>query len=171
MRNMSPDSCITNIIYRIFGTVLLAVLLCGFYLPTAAQEQTVRLVVTVTGMRNDKGHIAASLFDKEKGFPGDDKRAAGHQLSAIKDRRATLVFDGLTPGDYGIALLHDENKNNKMDSNRLGFPGEGYGVSNNPRPTRRGPKFSDARFTVNQTDKEQKIDIKVVYLRLSDVLR
>jgi uncharacterized protein (DUF2141 family) len=46
------------------------------------------------------------------------------------------VFDGLVPGQYGIALLHDENKNDKMDSNRFGFPREGYGVSNNPRPSR-----------------------------------
>jgi uncharacterized protein (DUF2141 family) len=154
--------------------VLLSLLLSGSLVPTAAQEQPpqkVRLVVTVTGIRNDKGHIAASLFDREKGFPNDDARAAGHQLSQIKDRTATLVFDGLSPGSYGVALLHDENKNHKMDSNVFGFPREGYGVSNNPRPTRRSPKFSDARFAIVATGKEQKIEIRIVYLRIGDVLR
>jgi uncharacterized protein (DUF2141 family) len=171
---MNLQFCIT-ILSRFFViAVLLSLLLSGPPVPTAAQEQQmqkVRLVVTVTGIRNDKGNIAASLFDREKGFPNDDARAVGYQLSPIKDRTATLVFEGLSPGSYGVALLHDENKNHKMDSNIFGFPREGYGVSNNPRPTRRSPKFSDARFTIAETSKEQKIEIHIVYLRIGDVLR
>ncbi|MES2464102.1 MAG: DUF2141 domain-containing protein [Armatimonadota bacterium] len=168
---MSIHSCITVFTRRFLPAVLLPLLLQSSSLPLVAQVQKVRLVVTVTGIRNDKGHIAASLFDGEKGFPNDDARAVAHQLGPIKDRTATITFDSLPPGNYGVALLHDENKNNKMDSNRFGFPREGYGVSNNPRPTRRRPRFTDARFTVSQTSKEQSIAIKVVYLRLGDVLR
>jgi uncharacterized protein (DUF2141 family) len=171
---MNLQFCIT-ILPRLFViTVLLSLFLSGPLLPTAAQEQQmqkVRLVVTVTGIRNDKGHIAASLFDREKGFPNDDAQAAGQQLSQIKDRTATLVFEDLSPGSYGVALLHDENRNHKMDSNIFGFPREGYGVSNNPRPTRRSPKFSDARFNITENSKEQRIEVRVVYLRFGDVLR
>ena len=65
----------------------------------------------------------------------------------------------------------NENKNHKMDANRFGFPREGYGVSNNPRPTRRGPKFSDAEFSVTDTHTEQAITIKIIYLQFRDVLR
>lgn len=137
----------------------------------AAAYSKVRLLVTVTGLRNDKGHVAAAFFDSDKGFPDEDKHAIAHQIGAIKDRTVSLVFDGVTPASYGIALLHDENKNDKLDSNRFGFPREGYGVSNNPRPSRRSPKFSDARFTVSPTNKEQTVEIKIVYLRLGDVLR
>ena len=137
----------------------------------AAAYSKVRLLVTVTGLRNDKGHVAAALFNSDKGFPDEDKHAVAQQIGAIKNRTVSLVFDGVTPASYGIALLHDENKNDKLDSNRFGFPREGYGVSNNPRPSRRSPKFSDARFTVSPTNKEQTVEIKIVYLRLGDVLR
>lgn len=137
----------------------------------ATTHSRVRLIVIVSGLRNDKGHVAASLFNSDKGFPGEDRHAVARQISTIKDRTASLEFDVVAPGNYGIALLHDENKNNRMDSNRFGFPREGYGVSNNPRPSRRSPKFSDARFTVNPTNKEQTVEIKIVYLRLGDVLR
>jgi uncharacterized protein (DUF2141 family) len=179
---MSPFSCIT-ISRRLFlPFVLLPLLLAHPILSIAAQKEKtppertavpgrVRLTVTVTSIRNDNGHIAASLFNGEKGFPGDDMRAVGHQISPINDRKATVVFDDLSPGSYGVALLHDENRNHKMDSNRFGFPREGYGISNNPRPTRRGPKYGDARFVVTPDSKEQRIVVKIVYLRLGDILR
>jgi uncharacterized protein (DUF2141 family) len=171
MSIMNQPSCITILSRRLPVLVLVMLLFCGPHLPTAAQEQKVRLVITVTGIRNDKGHIAASLFNGEKGFPNDDSRAVGRKLNAIKDRAATIVFDEVPPGTYGVALLHDEDKNNKLDTNLFGFPREGYGVSNNPRPARRSPRFSDARFVAAQAGKEQNIEVKIVYLRLGDVLR
>jgi uncharacterized protein (DUF2141 family) len=171
MSIVNQPSCITILSRQLPVLVLVMLLLCGPHLPTAAQEQKVRLVITVIGIRNDKGHIAASLFNEEKGFPNEDSRAVGRKLSPIRDRGTIIVFDGLTSGTYGVALLHDENKNNKLDSNLFGFPREGYGVSNNPRPARRSPRFSDARFVVVQTGKEQTIEVKIIYLRLCDVLR
>ncbi|MBC8104288.1 MAG: DUF2141 domain-containing protein [Cytophagales bacterium] len=139
--------------------------------PAEIAPRTVRLVVQVTGMRNDKGRIAATLFDQEKGFPGDDSRAVARQISPVKDRSATLRFDGLKAGSYALALLHDENTNSKMDTNLFGFPREGYGASNNPRPSRRGPRFTEARFVVSGAGEEQAIQVKVVYLRLGDIVR
>jgi uncharacterized protein (DUF2141 family) len=171
---MHLSSCITNRRLRGLGITLCCLVLSGINPPIFAQDPKpvkVHLIVTVTGVRNDKGHIAASLFHGEKGFPDEDSRAVGRQISPIKDHKATILFEDITPGDYGVALLHDENKNNKMDSNRFGFPREGYGISNNSRPTRRGPKFSDARFVIPPSAKEQTIEVKMIYLRLGDVLR
>ena len=173
---------ITNYRLRFAPLLLLPLFLAGVHRSVAFQEtkavgekaaarSKVRLLVTVTGLRNNKGHVAASLFNSDKGFPDEDKHAVARQIATIKDRTASLVFNDLTPGNYGVALLHDENKNDKMDSNRFGFPREGYGVSNNPKPSRRSPKFSDARFTVSPSNKEQAVEIKIVYLRLGDVLR
>lgn len=171
---MDLQSCIT-IFRRLEAAAVLALLFFGLLSPLIAEDQApqtrIRLIVNVTGIRNDKGPIVASLFGSEKGFPDDDACALRHQLGPIKDGRATLVFDDLAPGQYGLALLHDENENNKIDTNRFGFPREGYGISNNPRPTRRAPKFSDARFLLTQTCKEQTIQVKIIYLRLGDVLR
>lgn len=141
--------------------------------PWAQGQQPPRIClrVMVTGLRNDKGQIAASLFDSEKGFPNDDSRAVRRQTTIIKNHSVLLTFDGLALGKYGLALLHDENQNHKMDTNRFGFPREGYGISNNPRATRRSPKFSDAEFSVTESHTEQTISVAVIYLRLRDVLR
>ena len=151
--------------------VILLPLLFGQRLAQGQHTPRICLHVLVTGIRNDKGQIAASLFAGEKGFPDDDTRAVSRQTTVIKDHSALLTFDGLMPGKYALALLHDENKNHKMDMNRFGFPREGYGVSNNPRPTRRGPKFSDAEFSVPESHSEQTITVKIIYLQLRDVFR
>ena len=43
--------------------------------------------------------------------------------------------------------MHDENGNDKLDSNFMGMPTEGYGFSNNPR-VMRAATFDEARFNV-----------------------
>ena len=130
--DMYLHSCITVRRCCFSALVFVSLMLFGLPSTTSAQQQDspspkVRLIVTVTGIRNDKGSVSASLFDQEKGFPDDDTRAISHRLSAIEGSTATLVFDGVAPGSYSVVLLHDENKNNKMDFNRFGFPREGYG--------------------------------------------
>ena len=39
----------------------------------------------------------------------------------------------LPAGNYAVQVMHDENENNKLDTNFMGMPIEGYGFSNNPR--------------------------------------
>ena len=48
--------------------------------------------------------------------------------------------------DNPIAVVHDENMNGKLDTNRLGIPTEGYGFSNGARAVLGPPSFSAASF-------------------------
>jgi uncharacterized protein (DUF2141 family) len=60
-----------------------------------------------------------------------------------------------------ILILHDENSNGKMDTNLLGIPTEGYGVSRDARRPFGPPVFEDAAIVVK--GKEQAVRIQVKY--------
>jgi uncharacterized protein (DUF2141 family) len=63
----------------------------------------------------------------------------------IKGKAAVCEFDGLPPGNYALAAIHDENGDGKLDKNGVGAPTEGVGTSRDARPGfMRGPRFEDA---------------------------
>lgn len=132
--------------------------------PLVVQAQsTVTLTIRITGARNAKGQIAVALFQDGSGFPGDASKALRTQRAEIDSDTsgAQLVFEGIPPGTYAVAVFHDENMNGKLDKNFVGAPKEGYGASNNPKKRMGPPKFEEAKFSVN--DPEQTIEIKLIY--------
>jgi len=58
------------------------------------------------------------------------------------------VFEAIAAGDYAIAAVHDANGNELVDTNFLGVPIEGVGVSNNALPRLSLPRFDACRFAV-----------------------
>lgn len=104
--------------------------------------------VSVTKMRNAKGQVLACLTSNAKDFPdcSKDPRAVKRAIPAASAGRFTLTAPG--PGTYAVALVHDENSNNKMDL-RLFLPREGFGMSNNPAIGMGKPKFKPSAFIVN----------------------
>ena len=72
------------------------------------------------------------------------------------------TFTNLKPGTYAAAAFHDENSDKKINSNLLGIPKEGIGVSNNVKGRFGPPKFDDAKFTFSQPT--QTITIALTYL-------
>lgn len=53
-------------------------------------------------------------------------------------------MESVARGDYGIVVLHDENKNMKLDKNMFGWPKEGFGFANNPHVGIGPPSFRQA---------------------------
>jgi uncharacterized protein (DUF2141 family) len=53
----------------------------------------------------------------------------------------------IKPGNYAIAVIHDENRNGELDTNMFGIPKEGYGFSSGAKVTMSAPSFSDAVFS------------------------
>ncbi len=120
------------------------------------------LIVEIHSLRNDAGNVRLTLFRSADGFPSDISKAFRKATGKAEGKKCTIVFDDLPPGDYAIALLHDENNNNKMDTNVFGLPKEGYGASNDAKITFGPPKYEDARFAV--TDEAKTIRIKMRYM-------
>ena len=104
------------------------------------------ITITVTHLRNDKGHVLVSLFKNEEGFPAKTEKAFRKEKVNIINKKAVITFSSLPAGNYAIAILHDENDDMKMNTNFLGIPKEGYGFSNNVMGTFGPPSFNKASF-------------------------
>lgn len=130
--------------------------------PPAGLEQA-RVQVVVSGLRSAKGQVACALFRSPEGFPKDAGKAVAHQEVPITGAHATCSFDQIPPGQYAVAVFHDENGNGKMDTNLIGMPREGVGASNNPKTRFGPPKFSESAFTVAAGNKVH-LQITVHYL-------
>lgn len=102
--------------------------------------------VSIVNLRNNKGHVLVSLFNSSSGFPDKAEKAVRKVQLAINNNTASASFPGLPAGNYAIAILHDENDDQKMNTNFFGLPKEGYGFSNNVMGTFGPPSFSRASF-------------------------
>jgi uncharacterized protein (DUF2141 family) len=115
----------------------------GSYQQATATSITVR----VEGVEGSEGLLRVSLFQTADGFPERFERAARTASLEPAGPTADVVFDDVTAGDWAVAVLHDENRNEKLDRNFLGIPREGVGASNDA--VRLGlPKFERARVQV-----------------------
>ena len=73
-----------------------------------------------------------------------------------------VAFEHLAPGEYALLLLHDANRNGKLDK-RFGIPREGFGFSNNP-PLRFGPPSANSvRFTLPAGASRQVVRMKYIF--------
>jgi uncharacterized protein (DUF2141 family) len=103
-----------------------------------------RIVAKLSNVRNGKGVIRVCLFNSAADF----KASRALQCRVIPATTSEAVFDGVAPGNYAVFVIHDENNNNKMDTNFLGIPKEGYGASRNNLPFAAAPTFAANRFSV-----------------------
>ena len=111
----------------------------------AQNEKGQDVIVTISNFDNDKGKAFIALYNSEANFLGNAYKSA---IVDIKNKTCTVTFKDVQQGVYAISLFHDENGNNKMDSNFLGIPKEDYGCSNNARGFMGPPKWADAKFEI-----------------------
>ena len=141
----------------------------GKYLKNVALVLIVSLVVnnivnaasiniTVTNIKNTNGVVRIGIINKEKDFPYD--ASIGKKVSISGDS-VSVKFTGLAPGEYAVAVHHDENCNDKLDKNVLGAPLEGYCFSNNVKALVVPPKFKYVKFTLDTSFSQT---LKMMYL-------
>lgn len=107
--------------------------------------QTCTLRIHVDGFRNTKGNLGTIVFVSPDGWPEDENKCLRHGPAPIDKSTRTAVAEWqLPPGTYGVAAIHDENSNHKLDRNFLGIPREGFGFANNPRVVLSAPPFQAA---------------------------
>ncbi|WP_249171790.1 DUF2141 domain-containing protein [Erythrobacter sp. JK5] len=139
----------------------LALLAAGAVATSAAPAAANEVVITVTNVRSADGVVRACMTTKESIFPRCIKDADSHRTVVPAGQTVTIRFTGVKPGNYAIALLHDENNNGKADRTLGMIPKEGYGFSRDAKVSMGPPKFGDAVFT-HGTDK-QRLTIKMRY--------
>ena len=143
------------------ATALLLMLCCTAWIATgvrlAAQApRSATLTVHVTGFRNADGNLLVLLRRDE------NTRVEARTIDIDpKTLAAQVVFQNVPEGAYGVTVVHDENKNGKLDFNEMGMPIEGYGYSNNPAK-RPGPApFEETKFTL--TAPSTSTEIALIY--------
>lgn len=124
-----------------------------------AAAATLRVKVTVPAAVENVGQVGCALYASAEGFPMDAGKA---RIQSWQPAAGSLecVFEDLPSGEYAVALSHDMNDNQVVDTNWLGMPKEAWGVSRNARPALRAPRFDEASVTV-PAGGEVVIDVEV----------
>jgi uncharacterized protein (DUF2141 family) len=131
--------------------------LVSFFAPHTPPRK-VMLTVEAQSIRTQKGTVQMGLYASPNGFPDKAKPVQGKAVT-VSGATAQIVFE-VEPGDYALAVYHDENGNGKLDTGMFGIPKEPYGFSNNIRPRFSAPSFAECRVTVGETDKTIAIALK-----------
>jgi len=124
-------------------------------LTTTAQEKTFNLTVNISGLDSDNGKVMIALYDGEAQFLNKRFKSA---MIKSNNKKVTYTFKDVPKGEYAVSFFHDENDNNKMDTNFIGIPKEDYGCSNNATGFMGPPQYEDAKFLLEEN---KSIDIKI----------
>ncbi len=106
------------------------------------------ITVIITNIRNKKGRIQLDLYKNQSEFEArksDDKRRAYIDKSKISEGTTKYVYKNIPDGVYGLALLDDENNNNKIDYGWV-LPKEGFGFGDYYHMKLSVPKFDNFKF-------------------------
>ncbi len=138
--------------------VVVLLLLFSLSLFSFAQSSTCTLTLVVEGMSSSTGNLGILVFNSKNGWPEDRTVAFRDIAIPAEPGTQTVKIPDLPPGRYAISLVHDENKNHKVDKNWIGQPKEQWGMSNNLHATLKAPPIEKAWFDL-PSDRE--IHIKI----------
>nr|WP_181316569.1 DUF2141 domain-containing protein [Sphingobium sp. JAI105] len=133
-------------------------LLVPLLLGAAPLGQPQPLIMALEGLRSTKGQILVCVTRVPRYFP-DCSDDPDKRHFAVAARGGAVTIGNVTPGDYAIAIVHDENGNGKLDT-FAGIPREGVGFSRNPVLRFGAPSFRSASFAVAGAPVEQDIRVK-----------
>lgn len=111
-----------------------------------AQAQNVFLVID--NIRSQQGHIVVAVFDGEESFKKDRPFIRKRCGKTEMENGVMTVPLTLSPGKYGIAILDDENDDDDITTNIIGYPQEGFGFSGYFHSGLSRPKFDEFAFYV-----------------------
>ncbi|MGE0090161.1 MAG: DUF2141 domain-containing protein [Bacteroidales bacterium] len=148
-----------NRIIEIILIVFTIILLTSFI---NYNRDTCNLTVEVNKLRNSKGNVQFTLYNKDGSLPDEDYEKYYKILKGeIINNSSVVTFENLPAGIYAVNILHDENTNGKIDRPFL-IPQEGIGFSNYESiGMANKPKFANASINLNDN---LKIQVKIIYM-------
>jgi uncharacterized protein (DUF2141 family) len=131
----------------------------GFIALSGASLPSAVLDVAIVGLRSPKGNVLACLTANPRYFPNCSRDPRALKLAVPAMHASKIEFQNVVPGTYALALMHDENANQKLDV-RLFVPKEGFAFSRNPIVRFSPPKFDAAAFTVGTGESVQRVTMR-----------
>ncbi|MEM1198191.1 MAG: DUF2141 domain-containing protein, partial [Pseudomonadota bacterium] len=138
-----------------------ALLLSG---PAVEAADKGNLTIAIKKIKNSNGRILVCLFSKPSKFPECTGNAPGVKTLAAKAKKGSVLISvkHVPVGTYAISAAHDQNDDGKIDKHLLfGYPTEGAGMSNYPKPLFGPPKYDTAKFQLTKGTK--KVDVVMHY--------
>ena len=127
-------------------------------IPYLLHAQDVRLNITVSNIHSAEGTIFIAVFSNEAAYPDGEKAFSSVSVKAMEPTVNTRL--NLPKGRYAICVLHDKNKDKKLNTNFFGMPTEGYGFSENPGRGFSQPSFDDVAFNLTG---DQSMNIRLIH--------
>ena len=159
MIRKNQNRFIPNLINYIIVAIII---ITGLSVSSQTQVKKGNLKVVVKNIRNNTGQVGFFLFNTGDGFPGNTDKARLSGFVKIAGNSAEYNFTNLPMGTYAVYVFHDEDNNKKLNTNFIGMPKEGIGVSNNAKGHFGPPKYDDAKFDFSKPDRT--ITISLSYL-------
>lgn len=113
------------------------------------------ITVHIHNVGSKLGTINVAVYGSDDTFLSLDNAIKGISAPAHKGE-VTLKIEDLRPGEYALAVYHDENGNGKLDTNWMGIPKEKVAFSKGKMHTFGPPKYSECTFAITS---DYEIDI------------
>ena len=113
------------------------------------------LTVVVEGVNSLGGNVGLLVFNSPKGWAEDRSTALKDITVPAHEGTVTITVPDLPAGTYALALVHDVNKNHKLDKNFAGYPKEQWGLSNNPHAVLKTPSYNSCTFELKGNQEVQ----------------
>ena len=119
-------------------------------IPLACRAQGT-VEVTIGDIKSNEGKIIFMLFNQADGFPSQKEKAFKRVKVDARKGQIPFIFKDLPFGTYALSVAHDENDNDEIDKNFIGFPKERIGASNQTRLGK--PNFEKSKFSLSESRK------------------
>lgn len=111
---------------------------------SAKDQENHTITLSIDNFPSNKGKFNVAIYNKE----GFLQKPLQSQLVEIVDKKASVTFEVVEPGDYAIVYYHDSNENSMLDFDQYRRPVEDYG--NTGTMNKYGPpSFKLSKFTLN----------------------
>jgi len=140
------------------------IIFASFFISFLSNAQVVtpkgEIVIYVSNIRNTKGNIKAALFKGVEGYESKKVPPVAKGRAFIQNGKAVITMKDIPYGEYTLKVFHDENDDVKVNTNFLGIPNEGVGISNNAIGMFGLQSYDKAKFVVKQALVNQYIILK-----------
>lgn len=140
-------------------SAIISILLLFNFIPTQEEYGTIDLVISETS--SDEGVIQLLIFNQEKGWPESLDDAWKIVTLPIDNGSAKKTFTKVPGGKYAITVFHDHDENGQIRKNKIGYPLDNFGFSNNPSLLFGVPSYAKCslKVTAGQTTRFE-IDLR-----------
>lgn len=121
----------------------LAILMLLLFINVAqAQSNFGAIELVISEPSSDVGVIQILIFDQDKGWPESLDDAWKMLTLPIENGIAKKTITNVPAGNYAITVFHDHDQDGQIRKNKVGYPLDGFGFSNNPSLIFGIPSFS-----------------------------